>query len=176
MKKIKDLPVALGLPLTIQGLTVLKVSSICSECSRFDVPRYNRPLNNIRINTNTKDLFLSAPIGTQIFALRPLLGRFVFFLRKFSKSIQENLFRGPGDLSDLVSINIQRSRERGVPSYVTYRNSGVCNLKANINSFEDLEKIGFSKEDIQNLKKVYEDVKDVDLFTGGIIVVLKQFI
>ena len=89
--------------------------------------------------------------------------------RKFSKSIQENLFRGPGDLSDLVSINIQRSRERGVPSYVTYRNSGVCNLKANINSFEDLEKIGFSREDIKNLKKVYEDVKDIDLFTGGML-------
>lgn len=67
-----------------------------------------------------------------------------------------------------MSINIQRSRERGVPSYVTYRNSGVCNLKANINSFEDLKKIGFSRGDIQNLKKVYEDVKDIDLFTGGL--------
>lgn len=81
--------------------------------------------------------------------------------------MQENLFRGPGDLSDLVSINIQRSRERGVPSYVTYRNSGVCNLKADINSFEDLAKIGFRKEDIANLKQVYEDVMDIDLFTGG---------
>jgi len=88
---------------------------------------------------------------------------------KFSKSIQENLFRGPGDLSDLISINIQRSRERGVPSYVTFRNSGVCNLKANIKSFEDLKKIGFSKEDIKNLKKVYEDVVDIDLFTGGLL-------
>lgn len=87
--------------------------------------------------------------------------------RKFSSSVQENLFRGPGDLSDLVSINIQRSRERGVPSYVTYRNSGVCNLKAYINSFEDLGKVGFRKEDIENLKKLYEDVKDIDLFTGG---------
>lgn len=67
-----------------------------------------------------------------------------------------------------MSINIQRSRERGVPSYVTYRNSGVCNLKANINSFEDLKKIGFSKEDIKNLNEVYEDVKDIDLFTGGL--------
>ena len=90
-------------------------------------------------------------------------------LRRFSRSIQENLSRGPGDLSDLVSINIQRSRERGVPSYVTFRNSGVCNLKADINSFEDLEKLEFDKEDIKNLKQVYENVQDVDLFTGGIL-------
>ena len=83
--------------------------------------------------------------------------------------MQENLSRGPGDLSDIVSINIQRSRERGVPSYLTYRNSGVCNLKANINSFGDLKKIGFSKGDIKNLKKVYESVKDIDLFTGGML-------
>ena len=133
------------------------------------MPRYNRPLKNKRINTNTKYLFPHAPIGTQIFALRPLLGWFVFFLRKFSKSIQENLFRGPGDLSDLVSINLQRSRERGVPSYLTYRNSGVCNLKADINTFEDLGKIGFRKEDIKNLERVYENVKDIDLFTGGML-------
>lgn len=93
----------------------------------------------------------------------------VCFVRKFSSSIQENLFRGPGDLSDLDSINIQRSRERGVPSYVTFRNSGVCNLKAYINSFEDLKKVGFRKKDIENLKQVYEDVKDIDLFTGGML-------
>ena len=91
----------------------------------------------------------------------------ILHFRKFSSSVQENLFRGPGDLSDLVAINIQRSRERGVPSYLTYRNSGVCNLKADIKSFEDLGKIGFLKEDIKKLKYVYEDVNDIDLFTGG---------
>ena len=56
-----------------------------------------------------------------------------------------------------------------MPSYLTYRNSGVCNLKADINTFEDLGKIGFSKEDIKNLEKVYENVKDIDLFTGGML-------
>ena len=56
-----------------------------------------------------------------------------------------------------------------MPSYVTFRNSGVCNLKANINNFEDLKKIGISMEDITNLKRVYEDVKDIDLFTGGML-------
>ena len=70
-------------------------------------------------------------------------------------------------MSDLISINIQRSRERGIPSYVTYRNSDVCNLKSNINSFDDLGKIGFRKVDIKILKQVYEDVNDIDLFTGG---------
>ena len=104
-----------------------------------------------------------------IFGLEAFAGWFDCFLRRFSKSIQENLFRRPGDLSDLISINIQRSRERGVPSYVTFRNSGVCNLKANINNFRDLKKIGFSEEDIANLNKVYEDVLDIDLFTGGML-------
>lgn len=92
---------------------------------------------------------------------------FIYCFRKFSSSVQENLFRGPGDLSDLVAINIQRSRERGVPSYITYRNSGVCNLNAEVKSFDDLAKIGFLKQDIEKLKYVYEDVRDVDLFTGG---------
>ena len=104
-----------------------------------------------------------------IFVLEVSIGWFNCFLRRFSKSIQENLFRGPGDLSDLISINLQRSRERGVPSYITFRNSDVCNLKANISKFGDLKKIGFSKEDIKNLKKVYEDVNDIDLFTGGML-------
>ena len=92
---------------------------------------------------------------------------FVYCFRTFSSSVQENLFRGPGDLSDLVAINIQRSRERGVPSDITYRNSGVCKLNAKIKSFDDLAKIGFLKEDIDKLKYVYEDVRDIDLFTGG---------
>jgi len=42
-------------------------------------------------------------------------------------------------------------------------------MKVDINSFEDLKKVGFSKKDIKNLKQLYEDVKDIDLFTGGIL-------
>ena len=104
-----------------------------------------------------------------VFVLDTIVGWFDCFLRRFSKSIQENLFRGPGDLSDLISINIQRSRERGVPSYVKFRNSKVCNLKVKISKFGDLKKVGFSQKDIKNIKKVYENVLDIDLFTGGML-------
>ena len=86
--------------------------------------------------------------------------------RLFSKSIQENLFRGPGDLSDLISLNIQRGRERGVPSYTTYRNT-FCKITPIVNSFEDLKKAGITQKDIDNLKSQYQAVNDVDLFVGG---------
>ena len=87
--------------------------------------------------------------------------------RKFSSSVQENLFRGAGDLSDLVSINIQRGRERGIPGYTSYRNLKLCHLRK-VNTFDDLVTVaGFSEEDKTNLQSQYESVHDIDLFTGG---------
>ena len=91
----------------------------------------------------------------------------VLFLRRFSSSVQEELRRGEGDLSDLVSINIQRGRERGVPGYTKYRNLKLCGL-SKVKSFNDLtRKAGFKAEDVANLKKVYRNVRDIDLFVGG---------
>ena len=87
--------------------------------------------------------------------------------RRFSSSVQENLRRGEGDLSDLVSINIQRGRERGVPGYTKYRNLKLCGL-SNVKSFDDLKNVaGFAEEDVENLRKVYDNVHDIDLFVGG---------
>ena len=87
--------------------------------------------------------------------------------RRFSSSVQENLRRGEGDLSDLVSINIQRGRERGLPGYTKYRNLQLCGL-SNVKSFDDLKNVaGFAEEDVENLRKVYDNVHDIDLFVGG---------
>lgn len=87
--------------------------------------------------------------------------------RRFSSSVQENLRRGEGDLSDLVSINIQRGRERGLPGYTKYRNLQLCGL-SNVKSFDDLKNVaGFEQEDVENLRKVYDNVHDIDLFVGG---------
>jgi len=87
--------------------------------------------------------------------------------RRFSSSVQENLRRGEGDLSDLVSINIQRGRERGLPGYTKYRNLQLCGL-SNVKSFDDLKNVaGFQQEDVENLRKVYDNVHDIDLFVGG---------
>ena len=87
--------------------------------------------------------------------------------RRFSSSVQENLRRGEGDLSDLISINIQRGRERGVPGYTKYRNLQLCGL-SNVKSFDDLKNVAdFDQDDVENLRKVYDNVHDIDLFVGG---------
>ena len=87
--------------------------------------------------------------------------------RRFSSSVQENLRRGEGDLSDLISINIQRGRERGVPGYTKYRNLQSCGL-SNVKSFDDLKNVAdFDQDDVENLRKVYDNVHDIDLFVGG---------
>ena len=81
--------------------------------------------------------------------------------------MQENLRRGEGDLSDLISINIQRGRERGLPGYTKYRNLKLCGL-SNVKSFEDLKNVAdFDQDDVENLRKVYDNVHDIDLFVGG---------
>ena len=70
-------------------------------------------------------------------------------------------------MSDLISINIQRGRERGVSGYTKYRNLPLCGLP-NVNSFEDLvRKANFDRKDVANLRKIYRNVHDVDFFVAG---------
>ena len=81
--------------------------------------------------------------------------------------MQENLRRGEGDLSDLISINIQRGRERGVPGYTKYRNLRLCGLQK-VRSFDDLEQnAGFAPSDVANLRSIYRNVHDIDFFVAG---------
>lgn len=88
--------------------------------------------------------------------------------------MQEHLSRGEGDIADLISLNTQRGREHGVPGYTVYRNLPLCNIARKVNSFDDLKRAGFDPEDIKNLKKVYTQVEDIDLFTGGKFVTKKR--
>ncbi|XP_073249801.1 myeloperoxidase-like [Porites lutea] len=86
---------------------------------------------------------------------------------RFSSSVQENLRRGESDLSDLISINIQRGRERGIPGYTKYRNLRLCGLRK-VRSFDDLVRIaGFALRDVANLRRIYRNVHDIDFFVGG---------
>ena len=88
------------------------------------------------------------------------------FIRKFAAAVQNNLSRGKCDLADLIAINIERSRERGVGGYTRYRN-GFCKMgRKKVKEFDDLKKDGFTTEAIKNLKMVYKHVDDIDLFTG----------
>ena len=81
--------------------------------------------------------------------------------------MQENLSRGEGDLSDLVAINIRRAHDRGLPGYTRFRNLPRCRLRK-VRTFEDLVTVAsFDPTDVEKLKEVYEDVRDIDLFVGG---------
>ena len=63
---------------------------------------------------------------------------------------------------DLVSLNIQRGRDHGIPGYIEYRK--ICRV-GNANSFNDLRS-NISPKNIQLLQRVYESVEDIDLFVG----------
>ena len=70
-------------------------------------------------------------------------------------------------MSDLISINIQRGRERGVSGYTKYRNLPLCGLPQ-VKSFEDLvRKANFDRKDVANLRKIYKNVHDIDFFVAG---------
>lgn len=68
--------------------------------------------------------------------------------------------------TDLVSIDIQRGRDHGIPSFVQIRRA--CKLKPEINSFDDLNKI-FNKTNVDLLKNIYKSYEDVDFYVGGLL-------
>ncbi|XP_052791801.1 peroxidase-like [Mya arenaria] len=76
----------------------------------------------------------------------------------------DNLFRdGMGGSYDLASLNIQRGRDHGLPTYNQMRAFFNRSVAA---TFADLENI---PKDIQDrLAKVYQCPDDIDLFTGGL--------
>ncbi|XP_061169378.1 chorion peroxidase-like [Saccostrea echinata] len=69
----------------------------------------------------------------------------------------------PGTGNDLISTNINRGRDHGVPGYMEYRR--MCKLPTS-DSFCGLT--DHTKDVINLLKNVYEHVEDIDLFTGGV--------
>ncbi|XP_060868199.1 peroxidase-like [Metopolophium dirhodum] len=66
---------------------------------------------------------------------------------------------------DLLSVDIQRGRDVGVPQYTKMRK--WCGLPE-ICSFEDLSKI-ISKDDVKKLKKLYTTVDEIDLIVGALL-------
>lgn len=83
-----------------------------------------------------------------------------------TKELTNHLFQTPGFLfgMDLASINIQRGRDHGIPSYVSYR--VPCGLKP-INDWSDMEKVT-SAEAVRKFRELYDKVDDVDLFPAGL--------
>ncbi|KAJ8736696.1 hypothetical protein PYW08_007352 [Mythimna loreyi] len=70
---------------------------------------------------------------------------------------------GPCGL-DLVSLNIQRGRDHGLPSYPQWREH--CGLSRPKN-FTDLDEI-FDESSLSRICKIYNSVDDIDLYTGAL--------
>ncbi|CAG0916970.1 unnamed protein product [Notodromas monacha] len=80
--------------------------------------------------------------------------------------LTNHLFQAPdGDFGmDLVSINIQRGRDHGLPPYNIWRER--CSLKK-VRNFSDLLDV-MHDDTVGRLRMAYSDVQDIDLFTGGL--------
>ncbi|KAL0271442.1 UNVERIFIED_CONTAM: hypothetical protein PYX00_008538 [Menopon gallinae] len=66
---------------------------------------------------------------------------------------------------DVASLDIQRGRDHGLPSYNAFRK--FCNLSAT-NSFDTFLDT-MSASNLIKIKRVYSDPNDVDLFVGAIL-------
>ena len=66
---------------------------------------------------------------------------------------------------DLVSLNIQRGRDHGLPGYTEYRD--LCGLPS-VSSFSDLSDV-MTSDQISDLSQVYDNVLDIDLYVGGLM-------
>lgn len=66
---------------------------------------------------------------------------------------------------DLISINLQRGREQGVPGYVAFRERFTRLPK--VRSFEDLLTT-MSNRTVYLYSRLYKSVHDIDLWSGGV--------
>ncbi|CRL07712.1 CLUMA_CG020666, isoform A [Clunio marinus] len=67
---------------------------------------------------------------------------------------------------DLLSIDIQRGRDHGLPTFLDARRKS--GFKADFKTFDDLTEI-FPQHNVELLKSVYEDVEDIDLYVGAML-------
>jgi len=83
-----------------------------------------------------------------------------------TQEVTNHLFQEPGKRFglDLASLNIQRGREHGVPSYNRWRE--WCGFPA-IHSWDDLLSV-MSNKTVAGYSAIYESPDDVDLWSAGI--------
>ncbi|KAJ3640254.1 hypothetical protein Zmor_003563 [Zophobas morio] len=88
----------------------------------------------------------------------------------FSNELKQHLFEDNSDKKikmcglDLVSLNIQRGRDHGLVGYNSWREH--CGL-TKASNFEQL--VGDIDDDsLRNIKSVYRNVEDIDLYTGAL--------
>lgn len=83
----------------------------------------------------------------------------------YSSEILNRMFKNKfGNGLDLLSIDIVRGRDHGVPAYHKFRK--MCQMSTNIKVFNDLApEIPLSS--INQLRETYKSVYDIDLLVGG---------
>uniref|UniRef100_A0A0N4ZHK0 peroxidase n=1 Tax=Parastrongyloides trichosuri TaxID=131310 RepID=A0A0N4ZHK0_PARTI len=82
--------------------------------------------------------------------------------QRLTNIIAENMFES----TDLGSINIQRGRDHGLPSYNKFRN--LCGLRQ-ARRFEELQNEILSPFTLNKLQRMYGSIDNIDLFVGGIL-------
>jgi len=90
----------------------------------------------------------------------------------FSADLMNHLFEENPDEGglDLVSLNIQRGRDLGLPGYNYYRkicSSGNYERKSTMDQLAD--DVFLSRSSVEKLKKIYKNIDDIDLFVGGVL-------
>jgi len=82
-----------------------------------------------------------------------------------TRDITQHLFQSKDKNfgSDLISRNIQRGRDHGLPGFNKFRS--LCNLPKLKNFNTPIQGLDYKKFSI--LKYIYHTVEDIDLFTGG---------
>ncbi|XP_014665270.1 PREDICTED: uncharacterized protein LOC106807453 [Priapulus caudatus] len=85
---------------------------------------------------------------------------------KVTTEIRDHLFQEHGKRygMDLISLNIQRGRDHGLPGYNTYRHMCGLPLAKNFNDLRDV----MDEESIIGFKRIYSNVDDIDFFTAGL--------
>nr|XP_046910978.1 peroxidase-like [Dermatophagoides farinae]XP_046910979.1 peroxidase-like [Dermatophagoides farinae] len=99
--------------------------------------------------------------------VRGLVGKSAQRFDPFCHSdLRNHLYKSKNELSgsDLPAMNIQRGRDHGIPGYVHYLQ--LC-FEDKITTFEQLDQY-MPKEQRQRFQQNYEQVEDIDLFSGGI--------
>jgi len=83
-----------------------------------------------------------------------------------SQEVTNHLFQEPGARfgMDLVSLNIQRGREHGIPSYNRWRE--WCGLHT-INTWDDLLSV-MANHSVRGYAEIYESPEDLDLWSAGV--------
>ncbi|VDM92238.1 unnamed protein product, partial [Litomosoides sigmodontis] len=82
--------------------------------------------------------------------------------QRLTKSITENMFGS----TDLGTINIQRGRDHGLPSYTKFRQ--FCGL-SRATTFDDFSREILNPQIRAKLKQLYGTPDKVDLFVGGLL-------